>query len=241
MDEGHVGLEGVVQEVAAKVAQDLLRRQLALVRHGVRAQRRNIGHAQFFDIIFGGLLEEFELRSALDAVELALELGLVPGGGLSEENLLVARLRPQRRGPQSRVVRRHRSPAKNLDTPSFRHSFHRRLGLRRQGIVVRQHGHAHGVVAVRRQRDAQARLDGLAHERVRHPHEHPSAVPRLGVAPAPAAVRHAHEHLVTVEHRLPRLLLVQVCYQTHAAGVPLLPRVVQRPWRRQRPQLLLLP
>ena len=208
------------------VMPELVGRQHPLVDRAVGRQDADV---EVFPRVLWERLVELDrvLRPLADEVQPPLEVGLHEEVlAHAQEHLADLGLGLLGRAADVLAVDRDVAPAEHDHLVLAGDALEDRLALGAVGGVAGQEHHAHRVLARLGQGDADL-CALLAQERIRHADEQARAVAAVGLAPAPAAVVHALEHLEGVGHDTVRRLALDVADEPDAAGVVLVVRMVQ--------------
>ncbi len=184
-----------------------------------------------------------------DHVQLALELGIAfdrgarrrRARGAPDEDLLEHRLDRHRARTELAVVGRDITPSQHelafVDDDLFEH----RLDLLAHGRIARQEHQPGAITALGRQADPEP-IGLFPEEPVGHLDQDARAVAGIHFASARAAMQQVHEQLQCLTDDAVGLLALDVNDKANAAGVVLVPRIVQplgrdrlvtgRRWRR---------
>jgi hypothetical protein len=167
------------------------------------------------------------LEPLADDVELALEVGLVTEPRApADEDLLDVRLGADRAGPQGVVVGGHVPPAQRPLAFLVHERVEEGLDLFALDEVARQEDETGPVLPGRGQDDPQPGALA-AQERVGHLEQDARAVARVRLAAAGAPVQEVLEHGERLDDDVVGLPPLHVHDEADAAGVVLLPRVVE--------------
>ena len=213
VDQQERRLDARIEQVREELTQ-LGRGEHALVDHGARRQRHEVGVEFAFQLPSGPLAGDERLAVEFDAGR---------SGGVGHEELLERRHRCTRRLTQAVRRDRNLAPTEHLESGVV----HGRLDgghrlLARDG-VRRQERHASGV----RARCRKIELDDRSQEGVGHLDQDSGAVARVGFGARGATVLHVGERLQPGEHQLVRAHTSEVRDERHATRVVFVPGVVQ--------------
>ena len=147
-------------------------------------------------------------------------------GAAPDEDLLEHRLDRHRARPELAIVGRNIAPAEDelafVDDDLLEH----RLDLLAHGRIARQEHQPGAIAALRRQVDPEP-IGLLPEEAVRHLHQDAGAVAGVDLASARAAMQQVDEQLQRLADDAVGLLALDVNDEADAAGVVLVPRIVQ--------------
>jgi hypothetical protein len=167
------------------------------------------------------------VRAAADDVQLALERVVVGDvRPAADEQLLDHRLRSLRGRPDHAVVVRHLAPAEERLSLVRDHLLEQVLAGGAASRVVGQEHHADAVLAGGRQVDAERRAR-RRQEAMRHLHQDAGAVAGVLFTPAGAPVLEVQQDFERVLDDARRLAPLQIDDETDAAGVVLVPGIVE--------------
>ena len=212
---------------------DLMGQDKALVDHRPRRERRHVELGQARQAVLGGQVRQRVLGLLADGQQLALE-GVLVGhvrapahDGLADHGHLV-----EHGLAQARRVDRHVAPADQLLVFGPHEVLELADGDLAGLLVLRQEAHRHRIVAGRRKGQAVVARPG-AQQGVGDLDQYARAVAQQGVGPHRAPVVEVDQDLQALGDDVVGLRALDVGDEADAAGVVLMPRVIQTLFRRR--------